>query len=613
MFPRNKVTGVTGSHITTQTSIPRSPLAQQSRVNASFGGVNGSSAGMSSLSGNVNWNSQYQYYMTGLIPAEPGFTDSSNLALFYRDCYLFDNVAGSAVDIQSTLPFSSFDLRGLDDKELAIYTDALEQLDIQRMIPEISTSYLVDGFFCGSLVFDGQQRKFMDTLVHDALQCSLIPSPFFNQKPTIQVNTGTSTEHFLKSNSPFTKQYLSTLPRSFVRMIEQGTYILNPASTLFVARRSLTDRAYVSYLHRILPMYLIEKTMFRGTLVEAGRRQRATTHITAGDDIWTPTGEELNAYVSAFQGAEYDALGGWIATRNAVQVTDIRPGGDFWKWSDMADVLVPYKLRALGISESFLSGDASYASAESAMSVYLETALAYRNQFTHAIFDTSLFPLIAVANELYHNPAKKVRHGDISGYLANSSNRQNLKLPSLFWHKSLEPKGEDNMMDMLEKLSEKGVPIALKMWIAAAGIDEDTLLKDLSSDKELRARLQEYTGKDTSHEGEDSGATSEDELAYAGLAKNRLATTSFNSRPAFKRSILNRSWGQSGEIRGSTKTGKPKYILNQKSAQAEMNIKIAKIAKELKDPNHAAALKRRNKTILGHTSIPGAGDIRASK
>lgn len=362
MFTRNKITSVVGSKIQTANAVPAQALAAHksrgTQVNASVVTGGGYGAGSHGMAMTSNWSTQYQYYMTGLLPAEPGLNDATSLSLFYRDCYLFDNVAGSAVDIQSSFPFSDFDLRGLDVKQLDIFNDALSQLDIQRMLPEISTAYLVDGFFCGSLVFDSRSKKFIDTLIHDALQCAITPSPFFNMQPEIRVSPSSSTMRFLGSDSPFTRAYRDSIPDAFLDMMKQGQFILNPVSTMFIARRSLTDRAYVSFLHRILPMYLIEKTMFRGTLVEAGRRQRAMTHITAGDDIWTPSGEELQAYVQAFQAAEFDPLGGWVSTRNAVSVADVRPGGDFWKWTDMADVLVPYKLRALGISESFLSGDA---------------------------------------------------------------------------------------------------------------------------------------------------------------------------------------------------------------------------------------------------------------
>lgn len=621
MFPRSKITGVNNGIIRSvafngspvnAVAAGRSYAENKTEVAASltFGG--GGIGGMSSSSITSNFGSQYQYYMTGLLGADPNQTDTSNLAPFFRDAYLFDNVAGSSVDIQSTFPFSSWELRGLEDKELGFFDEATEQLNLLEKMPEISNSYLVDGFFCASLIFDQQTKKFTDALAHDAQSCSITPSNFFNMQPEIKVNTNGHTQQMLSSVSPYTQDFIDTMPTVFMDMLRSGSFTLNPSTTLYIARKTLGDRAYVSFLHRILPMYLIEKTMFRGTLIEAQRRQRAMTHLTAGDDIWTPTGEELQALVSQFQAAEYDPLGGWVSTRNAVQAQDLRPGGDFWKWTDMADILVPYKLRALGISEAFLSGDSSYNAQESAYSIFLETMNTYRLHLTNRIFTSTLFPLIAVANGLYKNPSNRVRGGSISKFLQVSGNRANLKIPTLHWHKSLEAKGEDNQFDMLEKASEKGVPIPLKTWMAAAGIDSDGLLKDLKDDKDLRAQLESYTGKNTSHEGEDHAGSPDDEdsdpsLEYAG---KRLTTQNL-AKVKNRIPLLSRTFGESSIVQMNKSGTSKKYVHNSRMKDRDINGQIAKISAEAaRNPKYAEALKEANQRKFGHTTIPGAGDIK---
>lgn len=618
MFPRNKVTGVTGGKIRTAANSPasnsfasrgRGYSENQTQVTAALGGFSGQ-GGANSMSINSTWNSQYQFMMTGLISAEPSYSDMSQLALFYRDIYLLDSTAGSAVDIQSSFPFSGFDLRGLEENELDIYKEALAQLNIAQMLTTISTAYLVDGFFCGSLVFDPKTKRFLDTLIHDAIQCQIIPGQFFNKMPTINVQTGAVTERMLNSDSQYDQEYIRSLPPSFLQMMRQGTFTLNPVNTLFVARRTLTDRAYVSFLHRILPMYLIEKTMFRGTLVEASRRQRATTHLTAGDDIWTPTGEELQALVSQFQQAEFDPLGGWVSTRGSVAVNDIRQGGEFWKWTDMADIMVPYKLRALGISESFLSGDASYASAESAVSTFMETQNTYRTHLTSAVFDSTLFPLIAVANNLYKEGTKsadKVQRGQISQYLMHAHNRSKLKTPELFWHKSLEAKGEENTFEMLEQASEKGVPIPLKAWMAAAGLDADTLTRDMKEDNSLRERLKKYTGKDTSHEGEE---VVDDDDGKEVSSSFRPTTQSLKAGAIGRVPLLSRNFGEPENFT-ITKTGKQRHTVhNPRGKQTDHNAMIAKISARAEvDPEYRRKLAKANMEKMGRTTIPGAGDI----
>ncbi len=415
-----------------------------------------------------------------------------------------------------------------------------------------------------------------------------------------------------------------------MNQLRDGSFTLDPVTMLYVARRSTTDRANTSYLHRILPMYLIEKTLFRGTLTEAQRRQRAMTHLMAGDDKWTPTGEELNALVRTFQQAEYDPLGGWVSTRNAVQAIDIRPGGDFWRWYDTADVLVPYKLRAMGISEAFMEGDTSYAAAESAYSSFLETQNAYRQYLTDSIFYSKIFPLVAVVNNLYKDPRKRAQTGHVVDFLFNKGNRSNLKLPQLHWHKKLEVKGEENMMEMLEMASEKGVPVPLKMWMAAAQIDPEALDRDLKEDREYRALLQKYTGKDTSfeaetenqnspwisrdggryeqHETEDRGIDRADEPELHALFRRttagRKTSESFNLNSRGYRTPLMARDFDSGDSWTITKTGKIRHNPAPQYARARANDNIYKIAKRAtRDPNYRAELKKRNIEKLGSATL----------
>lgn len=571
MFTKHKITAVNSSGIKT-TKQSGSML----RANLLPG-----ASGATNLNISTYTNSQYSYYMSGLLPATPDIPDSSALAYFYRDMYMHDNVAGSCVDIQSIFPFSDWELRGLDEKDLHIFNTALERLNLRELLPQISVSYLTDGFYAGSLVYDGQAKNFMDILTHDALNCGVTASPFNNIDPTVRVSVGGAVNQFLSGSTEYAKQYLATMPDSFVQLLRQGSFVLDPVTTIFSARRGLTDRAYQSYLHRILPMYMIEKAMYRGTLIEANRRQRAMSHVTAGDDLWTPTSEELSMIVQQFQAAEQDPLGGWITTRNAVQVSDLRPGGDFWKWTDMTDTMVSYKLRALGISEALLSGDASYASAESAYSTFLETVNAYRTHLTNNIFYKKIFPLLAVANNMVKDGTKKSKTDSVIDFLFNTANRQNLKQPTLHWHKDLSARTEDNMMDMLEKVKETtGMNVPLKTWLAAAGIDKDTLVRDQREDEELRKALG-MTEDNTDPEEESLGASMMPASLKAGHRK--------------RMSVLSRDFKTDGELYTTSPTGKKHHVLNSDAKQKDIHHRIAKIAARVdSDPQYREELKRRN-------------------
>ena len=611
MFTKSRILGVNNGQLSVQ-RVQSRPISTAKKLQASM--MASDMLGGSAVNKSVNafWQSNYQYMMTGIIPATPDLTDSQSLALFYRDMYLHDSVAGSAVDIQSTFPFSDWELRGLDAADIKVYNDCLERLGLQELLPQISVAYLVDGFFAGSLVFDPTKKQFMDILIHDALCCEIINSPFHNIDPTITVHTNGMTKFYLDNPSEYAKAYLSTMPPQFLELLKGDAFELDPVSTLYVARRQLTDRAYTSYLQRLLPMYLIEKVLFRGTLVEAQRRQRATTHIQAGDDLWTPTDDELHAITEMFQATEADPLGAWIATRNNIQVSEFRTAGDIWKWYETSESLTPMKLRALGISDAFLSGDASYASSESAYSTFVETVDSYRTHLTNKIFYNKIFPLVAVVNEMYIKGAEVPKNNSIAQFLFNANNKQIMRMPKLHWHKQLEVRDQQSQFDMLEKIAEHDIPVPLTTWIAAAGLDIEALIRDLDESQELEKKLDKYrtiepSGEDdygtfasveepddhieevppkTDYDMDDSDnwTTMSMKSKWSKLAHTPLLARKFNEED-------NAEW----EVHSD---GKRTLKAHQVAARKDRLWKLAKVISDYhKDPNYRQSIIERNKKL----------------
>lgn len=564
----------------------------------------GPQGGVPSLSVGVNWPSQYQYYFTGILPAEPIINDPSSLALFWRDIYLHDAVGGTMVDLQMEFPFSDFILQGVKDKKiLQTYIDGVAQLNMREMFPVISWAHLVDGYFCGTLIYDPKTRRFADTMVHDALQTSVRTTPFFNRDPAITVSVSNAVAQFLSTNSDYNREYIESLPEHFQAMLEEGRYDLNPVTTLFVPRRSLTDRSYESYFRRLLPMYLIEKTLYRGTLVEAQRRQRAMTHLTVGTQDWTPNPAELLNTVQNFQAAEADPLGGWIVTREGVSANDLRPGGDFWRWMDTADALVPYKLRALGASESFLGGDATFDNQATSYSMFLEGMSAYRQKLTTRIFYHRVFPMIAIINGFYKD--KTHRNKSLSDYFYNATDRENLITPSVHWKKNLDVVDDTGTFDMLERASEHGVPVTLRRYIVAAGMDPESIISEMEQDADLRRKVEELTGKSATHE-----SLEEDDYGLEAstwfkptrrLEGPRMPTMPVNKMGQYKVPLLARDFGNSAEPHNLSRTGKKKAVpsmLHPERRQKE-NEQILKVSRAMRDPNFRREMALRNKKRFG--------------
>lgn len=534
---------------------------------------------------------------TGILPDV-----EESLLPYYRDCYYFDSVAGATVDLMSTFPFSDFSLVGLEKDETDIFSENLARLNIRSLMAEVSNAYLVDGAFIGSLVYDPKSKSFQDIMVHDRQNCQISLRPFFSLDPVITANAAPNLNSFLNSSSPYVEAVLASYPRNFLDIFAGGAVILDPLTTIYLPRRGALDLQTTSYLRRILPMYILEKTLYRGTLIEATKRMRATTLVTAGTDTWEPTPGELQTIMGQMQMAEMDPLGGWIVTRNGISVQDIRQGGEFWKWTDLIDTLVPYKLRALGVSEAFLAGDASYNSSEVAMTVFTENAAAYRSNFDHRLFRDKLFPLIAVSNGLYRDEKKVDRSRSATALIRNLGNHKNLRIPEIRWNKTLD-NHDPQMMDTLEKLGEKGIPVPLKMWAAAGNVSMDMLLGDLEGDKALRDKIAAITGVHPDDAGNADTGGEEDGMGYQEASlRNLEATAEFRSgkNPILskRRSILQRDFKTpSGTPLNSlvgrmSKSGKVIHsVVNERAAEKKQNEYMIKAAIALQDPEHRKKIR----------------------
>jgi hypothetical protein len=232
----------------------------------------------------------------------------------------------------------------------------------------------------------------------------------------------------------------------------------------------------------------------------------------------------------------------------------------------------------------------SYASAESAYSSFLETVSAYRTHLTNNIFYKKIFPLLAVANGMIKDNTKKSSTDSVVDFLFNTANRQNLKQPTLHWHKDLTARTEDNTMDMLEKVKDvTGMNVPLKTWLAAAGVDKDTLVRDHREDAELRTAL-----------GMDGGGNDlEDESLAASLMP-----ASLRAGHRKRKSILSRDFNTDGELYTTSPTGKKHHVINSDAKQKDIHHRIAKIAARAEsDPEYREELKRRNIEKTGSATL----------
>lgn len=279
------------------------------------------------------------------------------LYYIYRDMYYYDNITGAAIDMLADLGFSDFNLTGLDVKQQKPFLESIDRMRIRRLLPQLSTEFLVHGMYAAHIPWDDDKKGYKAIIPHNPMYTRVFPNLIFGKDPTIRVDVATSLAEFNQNFSPEAKAEYEQI--AGIHATTRNFTIPSDELIYMVRRGTARDVRGVSYCKRVLPIWLLEKALIRGTLDQATKRQRALAHMMIGDEEWTPTADDMRMLAEMFTAADLDPVGAVFISRRGVDINEIRRGDDFWKYPDIYDFSSRAKMQALGISEAVLSGDAT--------------------------------------------------------------------------------------------------------------------------------------------------------------------------------------------------------------------------------------------------------------
>jgi hypothetical protein len=457
----------------------------------------------------------------GVLDGIINVNDAKTMRAFYRDMYWHDTVAGSTVDLMSNLPYSDFSLSGVNDpKMLQTYMLSVDNLGLKTLLPSLSVDFYVLGAFVASLSFSAQRKVFENILPHDLDACEMTPMPVYGMDPMIDLTYPKEVTKLLSSPDPRVASLRKAIPTRMLEGIKKGKMPLDPATTLYVPRRSFSTASIgESYFRRLVPIWLLEKALLRGTIDQANRRQRAIIHAMMGDEDWEPTQEELDSLGGLLLSADQDPVNAVISTRQGISFQEIKRGDDFWRYDQIYDFASGAKMRALGVSEAFLSGEANYNAVDTALSVFVEQLRAHRDMVTRELFYDKLFPAVAIANNFKKTKRDKMVtslhdmptswrgsrilkdergcfialcDGGMGHDFQNVEDITQYHIPTVNWHRQLKPSADENYINMLGTLTDRGLPVPIRMMAAAGGMSLDEIVAQLDDDLKIRERFAEH-------------------------------------------------------------------------------------------------------------------------
>lgn len=537
--------------------------------------------------------------MIGGVDVTSPFIDAlshKQLQRMYADMYENDGIAGATVDLMCDLPFSDFKLTApvSDSKQRdeieETFEKNLKNLSINTLLPTVARESLVFGAHVSQLLYSRSKKEFTDTMPFPYIDCEVKSNILFNREPVIRVTTPDYMKQYIADKSDIVERTIKSIDPSLMKLIKSGSIELDPIATMYLPRKTFSyqDKG-ISLFRRIIPYYLLEKVLFKGTLTLANRRQSSIIQIAAGSDEWDPTQNELQGMVDYIINANRDPIGAVIATNNNVQISEFSQGGDFWKWSDSADDLANRKMQSLGVNESFLSGDSNYSTMEAALSVFVDNLRSWRNTVVNILFYNKLFPNISYCNDFTTDRYDVSDKDIITAAVAKDRYRSGLGnidmskmiVPTVEWKKSLTPIGDQDVLTLMETLEGKGVPFGLRAYAAAAGMDFEQIMAAKKVDIEDRANLAKLLATDKS--GLSKSDDDEDEELEEASLKARFKELA-NQGTLKRKGILNRTYtNEEFELVDKTPTGKKKFVVGQDRRQREANETAAKAIKRMSE------------------------------
>jgi len=426
------------------------------------------------------------------LPADPQTQNK-----IFRNLMMFDAIAGPATEYWRDLAFSqNVILSGVNDpKIMQFYQDALYASGVIPMMPMLLSDYLTFGKFVYHQLMDESKGYWTETIPHDLDYVSITVSPVPSLDPLIDLQPTEDQRTWATSSDPRIIEQRTTLDPVLINLMAAGQPIpLAPENTMFLPRMTFaTDYYGTSYLTRIMPFKIYEKALLDASISGARRRAGPLWHITVWPDA---TDDEMSEVLDLFFAAEEDPIGGKVVTREGVVVTPVGGGAsDFWKLSDEWSFLSEAKMRALGISENFMSGEANWNSMEVILSTFLEKVRAVRHYFTQKILVEKMCTQLARQHGFVKRTKAEISHrvrtGGPKGGPGGRRNEPSYILPIIEWDKPLSPVADQNFLEILDGLEAKGIPIPIRMRSQVAGFDIDKALDSFDADLETKKRIYE--------------------------------------------------------------------------------------------------------------------------
>lgn len=467
---------------------PRSKRAQLFQSPSGMGGGNGASV----FTTMQNYQPEFASPDRQMFPIHRRLANS-----YWRLFYKMDPVIGSVIEMFSDLPWSDFQItgEGVDGEIKEAFEHMVRETKLSSMLPYFVREFLVVGEVIPHLYWDDDKGIWSHIALHNPDQINVVYSPFVKMDTVMEFVPDDRLRELATSTHPMLSRVRETMPAELVSALRAGQNIpLSPVNASFIGRKlhpyEIRGTSIISRLWRTL---MLEDAVWSAT-IQTARRAAAPLKVAKLGDPATGTmvgPQEEKRLLSLLAQAENDPQA-WLVWNHQVQFEMAGAPERIMSINTHYEIIERIKLVALGVSKSFISGETSYSSAASGLTVFLQRLKAMRDFFVNEWLIPKFFLPVAQMNEW----VKPQKAQSSKGHLRVKRSSQELLeenmyiVPTIEWSKSLDAQVDQERIEAMQALEQGlGIKISDQKKYASMGLDAEEeqtqIVEEVKFKKEL--------------------------------------------------------------------------------------------------------------------------------
>lgn len=420
----------------------------------------------------------------------------------WRFFHKVDPILGSAIDMYAEMLVSDYDVVVGDESSREI-KDTMEYMCervslIERM-KYIVREYLLLGEAIPHNFFDDDLGIWTYIGMHNPDYVEVMDAPIVNMDPILNFVPDENTRRLLSDGSPEAREFRQRLPVEFVSKIMARQKIrLSPLNATLIARKLHPyDVRGTSIATRMWRIFMVEDAVYNSTIATFRRHAAPVKVIKLGDPAtgWIPAPGAETKLLEMLTRAESDPQS-WLIYNYGINF-------EAWGTTDKAinisqhhDTIEKVKLMALGLSKSFMTGEANFATAKSGLQVFLRRLLSLRQFLESVWLYPKFFRPISEINQWYTSKPSEVNHRYRIKRTAQEIQEENmLIMPTLKWNNKLDPTVDVDLINAFKLLESFGIRVRHSTVAAAGGLDaREELMGSMKEFKEEEELVQNTLG-----------------------------------------------------------------------------------------------------------------------